>query len=257
MMNKSVVVLIISLLSASTSVAQNFFHERYRGWLWFEDRSQKAQKTSHPLTRIEMELAKRDNETTRAELDLLRHVIVRYPDNLEYIKLYKEKEKAMLSKSVTLARNFIMVDFLNPDIANNLDHPQNLYGRFTKREIEQENNVKTLKKLSENVELFLFIKKYCKYSELLEKHLARFADRYGFKVEVVSDDIANSSKFFKTTVNRDLVQILGLKNFPVVIAVTNDSRMRFELARGAVSVADLEENGILAMDYINSINRAH
>jgi hypothetical protein len=37
---------------------------------------------------------------------------------------------------------------------------------------------------------------------------------------------------------------------PTVIAVTNDSRIRFELARGAVSVADLEENALLMAKYL-------
>jgi DUF4097 and DUF4098 domain-containing protein YvlB len=35
------------------------------------------------------------------------------------------------------------------------------------------------------------------------------------------------------------------KVMPTVIAVTNDSSVRFELTRGAVSIADLEEKSLL------------
>ena len=40
---------------------------------------------------------------------------------------------------------------------------------------------------------------------------------------------------------------------PTVIAVTNDSSLRFELARGAVSVADLEDNSLLMAKYLETV----
>lgn len=37
---------------------------------------------------------------------------------------------------------------------------------------------------------------------------------------------------------------------PTVIAVVNDTRERFELARGAVSIADLEDKALLLAKYL-------
>ena len=59
------------------------------------------------------------------------------------------------------------------------------------------------------------------------------------------------SSYFKTHASRKLIKALGLEVMPTVIAVVNDTRQRFELARGAVSVADLEEKALLLVNYLD------
>lgn len=254
------ILLLIGLLFTSSSVfAQSkFFQERNRGWLWFEEKP-KIQKPKKPaanakLTKEQMQEMKAKNEQFSEELELLRHAMIRHPENLEYIKRYKEKEKIMLDKSMVLSHNFAMVNFLNPDIPNALENPQNIYGRKALKENEQQDKEQKLTSLSSKIELFLFFKSDCNHCELLEKHLARFASKYGFKVEAVSID-RTVSKFFKTyndQQSKDLVKRLQLGVMPTVIAVTTDSKQRFELARGAVSVPDLEDAGLLLAEYLKN-----
>ena len=66
---------------------------------WFEenkqDDKQNVDKSSSLPTLEEMQQAKLENEQFKEELENLRHMMVRYPDNLNYIRLYKEKEKKM------------------------------------------------------------------------------------------------------------------------------------------------------------------
>jgi thiol-disulfide isomerase/thioredoxin len=250
--------LIIFQLLPNFAFAKNrFFEERYRGWLWFEEKEQQldvkdlGKKQAGELTKEEMEQAKRENEQFKEELELLRHVMIRYPDNLEHVRRYKEKEKVMLENSMKLSYSFAMTNFLNPDIADQLQNPQNLYGRRAKKEIDEQTNAAKLKEVATKVELFLFFKGGCGYCTVLEKHLARFASRHGFKVEAISED-GTMSKLFKTHYNKALIEQLALEQMPTVIAVTNDSRIRFELARGAVSVADLEENALLMAKYLET-----
>jgi thiol-disulfide isomerase/thioredoxin len=253
-------VMLLVLIPFPTEVkANDFFKERYRGWLWFEERQQPEEekalsepKSGKELTLEEMEQAKRENETFAKELELLRHTMIRYPDNLDYVKRYKDKEKEMLENSLKLSRSYIMVNFLNPGLADELENPQNLYGRDIKKELDQEENKQKLMTLAGEVELFIFRKSDCKYCELLEKHLARFAAKYGFKVEAVSND-NSSSPYFKTHFNEELIEALDMQVMPTVIAVTNDSSLRFELARGTVSVADLEEKSLLLFRYLKDI----
>lgn len=236
--------------------ANSFGSSMYRGWLWFEDQKQISNPILGPkrkLTREEMESIRDENNKFKEELDLLKHAMIKYPENLDYVKRYKEKEKKMLDASIKLSESFLMTDFLNPDISDQLENPQNLYGRTAKRELEQEENTKTLKSLAHKVELFLFFQDNCKYCEILERHLNRFASIYGFNVEAISNDGSKSS-YFKTHHNKDLVSKLDLTVMPVVIAVTKDSKLRFELARGAVSVADLEENSLLMAKYLSKHN---
>jgi hypothetical protein len=86
---------------------------------------------------------------------------------------------------------------------------------------------------------------------VLEKHLNSFANKYGFKVEAVAADNSNS-KYFKTHNSPELIKQLNLTVMPTVIAVTKDSAMRFELARGAVSIPDLEDNALLLAKYLRN-----
>lgn len=249
------ILMTLMVFAPSITFANNFFNERYRGWLWFEEKPREEKKKvirnkSKEFTKEEMEEIKRKNEEFKEELELLKHVMIRYPNDLEHVKRYKEKEKIMLDNAMNLSRSFLMVNFLNPDLADKLENPQNMYGRRVRKEIEEEERERKIKSLAKNVELFVFIQSDCKHCELLEKHLKRFANIYGFKVEAVSFD-GLESKYFKTHFNKELIEKLELKVMPVVIAVTNDSILRFELARGAVSVADFEDNAVLMSDYLS------
>jgi thiol-disulfide isomerase/thioredoxin len=253
---KRFLLLIIVVASAYSSQAENrFFEERYRGWLWFEEKERpvdikdKADTQQAAPTMEEMKKAKRENEQFKEELELLRHVMIRYPENLEHVRRYKEKEKIMLDNALKLTRSFVMTNFLNPDLADQLENPQNIYGRKALKENQEQANTATLKSVAKKVELFLFFQGACNHCEVLERHLARFAQKYGFKVEAVSLD-GSQSKFFKTHVSKELIEQLALKQMPTVIAVTNDSKLRFELARGAVSVPELEDSSLLVAKYL-------
>ena len=254
---------IIIVLVPMHSYGQNFFEQRYRGWLWFEEKEQdesknkdlmNAQKSSYLPSKEEIEKAKLDNEKFKEELAGLRHLIVRYPDNLEFIRLYKEKEKEMLDGAMILASNFAMVNFLSPDIADQLKNPQNIYGRNALKAEKEKQDREIIKSLTAKVELFIFRMGDCGHCLLLEKHLSSFAKKYGFKVEAVSQD-NSESLYFKTHNNPALIKKLALTVMPTVIAVTKDSSQRFELARGAVSIPDLEDKALLLAKFLNNQQR--
>jgi len=249
------------------SYAQNFFEQRYRGWLWFEEKEQdeskdkdlmKKQKSPYLPSKEEIEKAKLDNEKFKEELADLRHLIIRYPDNLEFIRLYKEKEKQMLDGAMRLASNFAMVNFLRPDIADQLKNPQNIYGRNVAKSEKEKQDREIIKILTSKVELFVFRQDSCGHCSILEKHLSSFAKKYGFKVEAVSQD-KSASSYFKTHNNPAIIKELALTVMPTVIAITKDSKMRFELARGAVSIPDLEDKALLLAEFLNSkqLNNQH
>lgn len=259
---KTMVILILTPLS---SYGQNFFEQRYRGWLWFEEKQQEEskdadtdlmekQKASYLPTKEQMREAKLENEQFKEELEDLRHLMIRYPGDLEFIRLYKEKEKQMLDGAILLASNFAMVNFLRPDIADQLKNPQNIYGRNVAKAEKEQQDAETIKSLSGNIELFVFRQANCPHCSLLEKHLSSFAKKYGFKVEAVSQD-NSASIYFKTHNNPAIIKELALTVMPTVIAVTKDSKMRFELARGAVSIPDLEDKALLLAKFLNSQNQ--
>lgn len=266
MANYIVISIIIFALLPEVSYGQNFFEQRYRGWLWFEENGRDAQEQGsnsnapeeqflpHLPTKEQMRQAKLENEAFTEELENLRHMMVRYPSNLNYIRLYKEKEKEMLDSAMLLATNFAMVNFLNPDIADQLQTPQNIYGRNVAKAQKEAMDRQTIKSLSSKIELFVFRQENCPHCLLLEKHLNSFAKQYGFKVEAVSLDNSTSS-YFKTHNSPAIIKQLALTVMPTVIAVTKDSSMRFELARGAVSIPDLEDKALLLAEFLKKQDR--
>lgn len=254
-MQQMIFILLLLISAGANAANNNFFDQSYRGWLWFEEKEReealKEQQTSidHIPTKAEMEQAKRENEEFKEELESLRHMMIRYPNNINYIRLYKEKEQEMLNIAMTLAHNFAMTNFLNPHLADNLQAPQNIYGRNVKRAEQQASEKQIIQSLTSKIELFVFREENCAHCSVLEKHLNSFAKKYGFTVEAVSKD-NGQSKYFKTHNNPAIIKALSLDIMPAVIAVTKDSSMRFELARGAVSIPDLEDKALLLAKYL-------
>ena len=254
MQYKAVMVLFIffQFIAATANAKENFFEQRYRGWLWFDENVKEQEEfteENQAPTLAQMEQAKKENEEFSRELDLLKHLAIRHPNNLEYIKLYKLKEKEMMDNAQVLGLNWIMANFLNPDIVDELKNPQNIYGRDIRNQQQENDDKATLQELATKVELFVFRQDNCLHCTTLEKHLNSFTTKYGFKIEAISPDHSKSS-FFKTHTSPELIQALGLEIMPTVIAVVNESRQRFELARGGVSVVDIEEKALLLAKHI-------
>jgi len=254
MQNKALTILFIffQLIALNANAKGSFFEQRYRGWLWFDEKAKEQEEVSEENqapTIAQMEQAKKENEEFSKELELLRHLAIRHPDNLEYIKLYKLKEKEMMDNAEVLGLNWLMANFLNPDIVDELKNPQNIYGRDIRNQQQDDDDKATLKELSTKVELFVFRQDNCPHCPTLEKHLSTFATKYGFKVEAISPD-HSQSQYFKTHASPELIEALELKIMPTVIAVVNESRQRFELARGGVSVVDIEEKALLLAKHL-------
>lgn len=245
---------------ALASERNNFFNQRYRGWLWFEDMHKKSEKSKQQSlapdvpTMEDMKKARDENEAFKEKLDLYRHLVVRYPDNIEYAKMFRAFENQMLEQSATLANTFMLVNFLYPDLSDQMEAPENIYGRKIKEDLKEKENKDKIRKIARKVELFVFRKSECAYCTTLEKHLNVFASRYGFKVEAVSID-ESSSKYFKTYHDPALIQKLKLEIMPTVIAVVNETNERFELARGAVAIANLEDASVMLHDYLEDVRQ--
>ena len=254
MQNKTLAILFIffQLIVATANAKGSFFEQRYRGWLWFDESAPEQEEWAeeHQAPTIaQMEQAKKENEKFSRELDLLKHLAIRHPDNLEYIKLYKLKEKEMMDNAEVLGLNWLMANFLNPDIVDELANPQNIYGRDIKNQQQQADDRATLHELATKVELFVFRQDNCPHCPTLEKHLSTFATKYGFKVKAISPD-HSQSQYFKTHTSPELITALGLEVMPTVIAVVNEGRQRFELVRGGVSVVDIEEKALLLAKHL-------
>ena len=227
---KQMIILLFLLISTSANAGNaNFFNKRYRGWIWFEEQEKLAIKTAKEQERQaelkkqqDIKKARAEVEKFAKELEDLRYMMIRYPDNVEHTRAFLQKQGQMMDNAIKLADTGRMANFLYPQDFNLIENPQNLYGRRIKQEQNQLSTEGKLKQLASKVELFLFFSKDCPYSESLAPVLHSFTKKYGFKCEAVSLD-GSKSPYFKTHHNKELVEHLKLEQTPTVIAVTNDS----------------------------------
>jgi len=103
----------------------------------------------------------------------LRHTMVRYRDDINYIRLYKEKEQAMLNASMRLARNFDKANnSLNPHLADNLNAQQNIYGCNMKKSEEKASQVKIIQPLTNRIDIFAFREDNCPHRVQLSNDIS-------------------------------------------------------------------------------------
>ena len=79
---KAVMVLFIffQFIAAIANAKENFFEQRYRGWLWFDENAKEQEEfteENQAPTIAQMEQAKKENEEFSKELDLLKHLAIR------------------------------------------------------------------------------------------------------------------------------------------------------------------------------------
>ena len=247
-------IFIVILFLPLSSYAQGFLSdERYRGWLWFENKpltvnkKQPTRLVEH-TTDIRPEEARAEIERFAKELEDLRFVMLARPSP-ESVKAYRDKEKQMWNQAESLHAAWDTANLLYPDQRDLINNPVNVHAVKAKRAIEEEKNKQKIKELAKEFDLVLFFEPSCRYCELLSPVLKSFGDIYGFRIDAVSNSGARH-EYFKSVSSPELIERLGITAFPTVIAVSHDSKTAFELIRGYVSLSELEEYSVLAASYL-------
>jgi len=254
MKNKTLISLFIlfQLVVATANANQNFFEQRYRGWLWFEnkekapaDSPRNQNNQASDITPLE---AKEEIEQFAKELEELKFMMLARPSP-ENVKAYRDKEKQMWDQADDLHAAWDMANLLYPEQRDLINNPVNVHGVKAKRAIQEEENTQKIKALAKDFDLVLFFSDSCKYCALLSPVLKNFGEQYGFHIDAISET-GSKHEYFKTTNAPQLIESLGISAFPTVIAVSHDSKTAFELIRGYVSASELEEYSLLAAKYL-------
>jgi conjugal transfer pilus assembly protein TraF len=254
MKNKTLISLFIffQLVASTANANQNFFEQRYRGWLWFENKEKASADSprnqnnrASDITPLE---AKEEIEQFAKELEELKFMMLARPSP-ENVKAYRDKEKQMWDQADDLHEAWDMANLLYPEQRDLINNPVNVHGVKAKRAIQEEENTQKIKALAKDFDLVLFFSDSCKYCALLSPVLKNFGEQYGFHIDAIS---ATGSKheYFKTANAPQLIESLGISAFPTIIAVSHDSKTAFELIRGYVSASELEEYSLLAAKYL-------
>ncbi|MDX1923622.1 MAG: conjugal transfer protein TraF [Rickettsiaceae bacterium] len=265
MRTRSYLLILISILSSPLCVFadignnSSFFDQRYKGWMWFEEKQvpkkHKAQnKNSEQLTAaqtITPEEARIENSRLKKKLDDLREVMIARPTSDNILK-YMLLEEQMWGRALKLDDNVREVKFLYPEIFSKLKEPENVHAVKLKRKIEEESNQSIIKEFAKRYNLVFFSKGNCPYCANFAPLLKSFSTIYGFKTEEASSD-GHLSNYFPGKKLPDLARSLNINSFPAVVIVAKEGNMAMELIRGYVTISELEEYVLLADQYLKKI----
>ncbi len=255
-----VIISCFSPQSTQASVSNDqggFFNQRYRGWLWFEEKTkeseqQKRQAQNAQAEVITPEAAKAEIEQFAKELEDAKYVMLARP-NPQNVKAYKDKEAQMWASATKLQESWDTANFLYPQHQDLINEPINVHAVKLKREVDRADDGVLITELAKSFDLVLFFKGGCKYCKAFEPVLKSFGETYGFKIEAITMD-NTKSEFFHTASMPNLVKDLEIDAAPTLVAVSKDGKVAFELIRGYASISELEDYSIRAAKHL--ANRA-
>lgn len=235
-----------------------FLDQRYRGWLWFEEKEAlsglkertSTQNNEEASEEITVEEAKGEVESIIKELEDLRYVYLARP-NYKTQKAYRDKLGEIMDRGIRMQQLWDEQNFIEPEYRDLVNSPENVFAVKLNRKIKAQGEKEIIKQFAKDYELVFFFRKSCPRSSEFEPVLKSFGDTHGIKIEAVSVD-GSESEYFRgsSTVSGDLIEKLGISATPTVIAIRKDARKAFELIRGFVTLSELEENTVKAWHII-------
>jgi len=152
---------------------------------------------------------------------------------------YKKIEMEMWNGALSLVDASDMANFINPEIADNQNHPTNVFGVKLQRQVEAEQNIVAIIGFAKEFDLLLFADESCRYCREFAPVLKRFVNQHHFQLDIASLDSKAGN----------IAKSLGITSIPTLVAVKKDGFLLFEVSRGVVSTSELEANILLASKY--------
>ena len=232
---------------------QGFLSDRYRGWLWFEEKQlAKPKKDSTDRNPADLSItpedAKNEIEELKEKMEEKRNIMIARPSP-ETVRDYVVLEEIMWRKALALNNAHAQAKFRYPQYFDKLQNPENVHAVKFKRKLDSEVLENKIKDFATKFDLVFFSRGGCAYCIEFAPVLKRFSDMYGFNTEEASID-GHMSGLFKGKQMADLAKTLGIKATPTVVVVSKDGKNAFELIRGYVDISELEEYVGLAVDYV-------
>jgi hypothetical protein len=248
----------LTVLPSMALAEVGFLDQRYRGWLWFEEKEALSGLKERTSTKnneeaseeITVEEAKGEVEGIIKELEDLRYVYLARP-SYKTQKAYRDKLGEIMDRGIRMQQLWDEQNFIEPEYRDLINSPENVFAVKLNRKIKVQAEKEIIKQFARDYELVFFFRKSCPRSSEFEPVLKSFGDTHAIKIEAVSVD-GSESEYFKgsSTVSGDLIEKLGISATPTVIAIRKDARKAFELIRGFVTLSELEENTIKAWHII-------
>ena len=252
---RKIITTLFLFISTSVNAANISFYDganKHKGFYWFEVQEKEQNQlpeSSHALpTSVE---ASASMEARKAELDNARNVMLElsYREDVPNevlrasIVKYKKLEAKMYGSAIRLADASDMANFIIPEIVNYDKEPSNVFASKIKCKVAGEEKLKTIKQFGSKFDLLLFANNDCPYSKGFVPIATRFANSHGYPLDITSLESSAGAIAAK----------LGITSTPTLVAISKDATQLFEIARGYVSLSELEESRVLSQKYSDEL----
>lgn len=248
---QKIITILFLLISTTANAANISFYDganKHKGFYWFEvQEKEKMQKQNDNYLLPTPEEASASMEARKLELDNARNVMLELsyredvPDEVlrASIVKYKKLEAKMYGSAIRLSGASDMANFTNPELVNYDKEPTNVFANKIKRKLAGEEKLAAIKEFGSKFDLLLFANNDCPYSKGFVPIATRFATNYGYALDITSLESSAGAIAAK----------LGITSTPTLVAISKDATQLFEIARGYVSLSELEESIVLSQKY--------
>ena len=240
---------LLLMLTSSASFANNFYEQRYRGWLWFEDREKREAELQEQNINVTPEMAEQQLEDFKKELKE-KEVIMHVTRTPETVRDYRLKELEMWKMADELQVAWHQAHFRYPELGNGLNEPVNIVAIREKRAEESRKLTSDIAEFARRFELVALFESTCGYCHKFAPILEDFTKDNNFTTQVLMTDDPAQQKIVNTLTTR-----LGIDGErPILIAVSKDGKVAFELRRGIAVISELQESVRQAWIYLEQNN---
>jgi len=250
---KSLILGTLFLITPLKGICMGAFYnsDDKKGFYWYEEFiSELKEETKKKYVIPTPEEAHQSLESRKQELDAARdqmHAIGYDPNSSEEallasIKKYKELEEKMWDGAERIVAANNMVNFIYPELLDNLNEPTNVYGVKIQKKLTAKEDEAKIKEFAKEYDLILFASETCAYCHAFLPVFDDVVTDYNFTHEVTN----------LSSEAGHMARKLGVDSVPTLIAVKKDGSNAFEISRGMISGSELKDNLILGLQYSKS-----
>ena len=194
-MTKYLILIIFLSLYIDLACAASFYDKgnEYKGFYWFDTLDKKKSKPqTAEYVMPTPDQAAQAIESRKKQLDDARNQMVAVGLDMnappaakrESIIAYKKLELEMWEGSLSMVEASDMANFTNPDLADQINSPTNVFGIKLQQKLEEKKNELLINQFAADYDLLLFAENSCPYCREFKPVLHRFTQKYGFNLEI-------------------------------------------------------------------------
>ncbi len=242
------------LISNPLSLQAGWLERKAEGWAWYED-SEKQKKNlpsplvlSSPLDSTPI-LTEKEASLSAAEqaaqikkgLEEKLAQAVLYPTE-ENISLYMQEQQKWVEQSALFSKLWAKILLQKPHLDTTLEFPVSQYGIQLVKQLQQEERVRLMQRLSQEYGLFFFYEGQSQISQTFALVVQEFAHKYNWQILAISKDGILLEGFSHNYLDNGTIQKLNVEIFPSLFLVNPSTEDVRPISFGLSSVDRIESN---------------